>query len=129
VEAATKYHFSIENVAKTYYILDSSLELNWLRTQMNSYPIQNQWDELARARFRDDLERAQSKLSVSVLKSKSKKSIDKPLSERIESWLKQNKHLIDRWQDLLTEIKSSSNIDFVTFSVVLRELFDFAQAG
>lgn len=129
VEAATKYHFAIENVAKTYYILDGNLELNWLRTQMNSYPIENQWDELARSRFRDDLERAQSKLSVSVLKLKSKKAIDKPLTERIDLWLKQNKHLIDRWQNLLTEIKSSSSSDFVTFSVVLRELFDFAQAG
>lgn len=129
VEAATKNNFSIADVAKTYYALDSSMELNWLRTQMNAYSIENQWDELARSGFRDDLDRAQRKLCVSVLKLKSKKVADKPIEERIEAWLKQNKNLIERWQNLLAEIKSSDNVHFVTYSVVLRELFDFAQAG
>lgn len=127
VEAATKNNLSLENIAQTYYILDGTLELNWLRTQMNSYTIENQWDELARSRFRDDLERAQSKLSVNVLKLKSKKVMEKPLTERIDAWLLQNKHLIDRWQNLLAEIKASNTVDFVTFSVVLRELSDFAK--
>jgi len=127
VEAAIKNNLSLENIAQTYYFLDGTLELNWLRTQMNSYAIENQWDELARSRFRDDLERAQSKLSVNVLKLKSKKIIEKPLTERIDAWLLQNKHLIDRWQNLLAEIKASNTVDFVTFSVVLRELSDFAK--
>lgn len=129
VEAATKYNFSIADVAKTYYTLDSALELNWLRNQMNSYAIENQWDELARSGFRDDLDRAQRKLCVSVLKLKSKKLIDKSIDERIDTWLQQNKNLVSRWQNLLTEIKSSGNVYFITYSVVLRELFDFAQAG
>lgn len=129
VEAATKYTFSITDVAKTYYTLDSSLELNWLRNQMNSYTIENQWDELARSGFRDDLDRAQRKLCVSVLKLKSKKVADKSVEERIEAWLNQNRSLIERWQNLLGEIKSNSNVHFVTYSVVLRELFDFALAS
>jgi glutamate dehydrogenase len=128
VEAATKYHFDIADVAKTYYTLDSSMELNWLRKQMNTYAIENQWDELARSAFRDDLDRAQKKLSVSVLKLKSKKIIGKNIDERFECWLSQNKHLIDRWQNLVTEIKASTTVEFVTYSVILRELFDFAQA-
>jgi glutamate dehydrogenase len=127
VEAAIKNNLSLEKIAQTYYILDGSLELNWIRTQMNSYSIENQWDELARSRFRDDLERAQSKLSVNVLKLKSKKVADKSLPEKVDAWLSQNKHLIDRWQNLLAEIKASNTVDFVTFSVVLRELADFAK--
>jgi glutamate dehydrogenase len=125
VEVATKHQFAVTDVAKVYYALDSLLELDWLRMQMNSYIIENQWDELARSRFRDDLEKAQSKLSVSVLNLKSKKIVDKPFEERINAWLKVSKHLIDRWQNLITEIKSSTNVDFVTYSVVLRELADF----
>jgi glutamate dehydrogenase len=128
VHAAIKYHFDISEVAKTYYILDLKLELNWLREQMNAYSIENQWDELARSAFRDDLDRAQKKLSISVLKLKSKKMIGKLIEERIEYWISQNKHLIDRWQNLLAEIKASPNVAFVTYSVILRELFDFAQA-
>jgi glutamate dehydrogenase len=129
VEASTKYHFEVTDVAKMYYTLDSHLELNWLRDQMNAYSIENQWDELARSGFRDDLDRVQKKLSVSVLKLKSKKVMGKTTEERIEEWLNQHQFLIKRWQNLLAEIKSSPNVAFVTYSVVLRELFDFAQAG
>ncbi len=129
VEAARKEELPIADVAKVYYGLGTSLELNWLRDQMNSYPMENQWDELARAGFRDDLDKVQRKLSVSVLKVKSKKTNGKSIEERIEHWLQQNKLLTQRWQDLLAEIKSTNSVGFVTYSVVLRELFDFAQAG
>ena len=55
VEAAHKYELDLSEVAKTYYLLGNRLELNWLRELMNSYVVENQWDELARAGFRDDL--------------------------------------------------------------------------
>jgi glutamate dehydrogenase len=129
VEMAMKHQFAIADVAKTYYTLDSILEMSWLRHQMNIYPIDNQWDELARSRFRDDLERAQSKLSVNVLKFKSKKLHDKTIEERANAWLQTNPHLVSRWQDLLAEVKSSSNVDFVAYSVILRELYDFSQTS
>jgi glutamate dehydrogenase len=128
VEGARKYELDLLDVAKTYYSLGAHLELNWLRDQMNSYSIENQWDELARSGYRDDLDRAQRKLSVSVLKFKLKKNAEKTIEERIKSWLKQHKFIVVRWENLLAEMKSSNNVGFVTFSVVLRELFDFAQA-
>lgn len=128
VEAAHKHDLDVSEVAETYYALDARLELNWLRDQMNSYPMETQWDELARSGFRDDLDRVQRKLSVSVLKYKMKKLIDKKIDDRIDAWLGQNKFLVNRWQNLLADIKSSDNVGFVTFSVVLRELFDFAEA-
>jgi hypothetical protein len=37
--------------------------------------------------------------------------------------------LLDRWQKLLADIRSSDIVGFVTYSVVLRELFEFAQAS
>ena len=129
VEAMHTSDLDLLDIAKTYYKLGSYLELNWLREQMNAYPIDNQWDELARSGFRDDLDRVQRKLSISVLALKYKKSQDKTIDQRINSWLKKHHLVISRWQNLLAEIKSSNNVGFVTYSVVLRELFDFAQAG
>jgi glutamate dehydrogenase len=93
---------------------------------MNAYPMENQWDELARSGFRDDLDRVQRKLSTSVLSLKVK---NKTIDERIDIWLEGHQLLMDRWQNLLADIKSTNNAGFVTYSVVLRELFDFAQAG
>ncbi|HSW93826.1 MAG TPA: NAD-glutamate dehydrogenase [Gammaproteobacteria bacterium] len=129
VEAAIKNNLNITDMAETYYALGNYLELNWLRDQMNLYPMENQWDELARSGFRDDLDRAQRKLSVSVLLLKQKKAKQATIAERIETWLEKYALLIERWQNLVAEIKSSNNVGFVTYSVVLRELFDFAQAG
>lgn len=129
IEASKKYDLDLFEVATTYYQLGTKLELNWLREMMGSYAIDTQWDELARAGFRDDLDRVQRKLSARVLTMKTKEVKDKDISERIEIWIQRYHFLIDRWQQLLTDIKASENIDFVTYSVVLRELFEFAQAA
>jgi glutamate dehydrogenase len=127
VEAARKNNFPVTAMAQTFYSLGNYLELNWLREQLNSYAMDNQWDELARSGFRDDLDNVQRKLSINVLSFKTRKKLTN--EERIEAWLEENKILIERWKNLLADIKSSANVGFVTFSVVLRELFDFAQAG
>lgn len=129
VEAAQKYELDLAEVAKTYYLLGNRLELNWLRELMNSYTIENQWDELARAGFRDDLDRVQRKLSVRVLSMKGKDNKDKSIEARINIWINRYQFLIERWQKLLSDVKSSDVVGFVTYSVVLRELFDFAQAS
>ena len=125
VEAARHNDLPITDIARAYYTLGHHLSLNWLRDQMNAYPMENQWDELARSGFRDDLDRAQRKLSVNVFALKSK---NKTTDERIQHWLSVNHLQITRWQNLIADIKSSTNVGFVTYSVVLRELFDFAQA-
>ena len=129
VEAAQRYELDLSDVAKTYYLLGNRLELNWLRELMNSYIVENQWDELARAGFRDDLDRVQRKLSARVLTLKIKEVKGRNIEERVDIWINRYQFLMERWQKLLTDIKSSDMVGFVTYSVVLRELFDFAQAA
>ena len=55
VESAQKYQLDLSELATTYYLLGNQLELNWIRELMNTYEVENQWEELARAGFRDDL--------------------------------------------------------------------------
>jgi glutamate dehydrogenase len=129
IEASSKYQLDLSETAKTYYILGNRLELNWLRESMNAYDVSNQWDELARAGFRDDLDRVQRKLSARVLTIKTKDIKGKDIEERINVWINRHQFLIERWQKLMSDIKSSDSIGFVTYSVVLRELFDFVQAA
>lgn len=129
VEAAQKYELDLSEVAKTYYLLGNYLQLNWLRELMNSYVVEHQWDELARAGFRDDLDRIQRKLCSRVLTMKAKDIKSKSIEDRINIWINRHQFLMDRWQKLLADIKSSDTVGFVTYSVVLRELFDFAQAA
>jgi len=129
VEAAQKYKLDLSEVAKTYFLIGNRLELNWLRDLMNTYVVQNEWDELARAGFRDDLDRVQRKISAKILSMKAKGIKEKTIEERIDIWINRYQFLIERWQKLLGDIKSSDIVGFVTYSVVLRELFDFTQAA
>lgn len=129
VEASNKYELDLGDVAKTYYELGARLELNWLREMMTQYVVVDQWDELARSGFRDDLDRVQRKLCLGILTMKIKDKQEKTIDERINLWIKKNELILERWHKLLTDIKSSDAIGFVTYSVVLRELFDFVQAA
>jgi glutamate dehydrogenase len=129
VEASLKYELDLEEVARTYYLLGNRLELNYLREMMNAYVIGSQWDELARSGFRDDLDRAQRKLAARILTMKGRNGKVLTTEDRIDLWVKRYHFLHDRWQKLLADIKSSDIVGFVTYSVVLRELFDFAQAS
>ena len=129
VEAAREFNLDLTDVAKTYYLLGNRLELNWLRELIDAYNVENQWDELARAGFRDDLDRIQRVLSAQVLLVKTPETRGTSIPERIEIWINNHVFFVERWQKLLTDLKASEIVGFVTYSVVLRELFDFAQAS
>lgn len=128
IEASQKYEIDLLSVAKAYFIIGNKLELNWLRESMNAYVVESQWDELARAGFRDDLDRVQRKLAVKILMAKTKETKDKNIDAKVDAWINRYQFLIERWQKLLSDIKSTDLAGFVTYSVVLRELFDFVQA-
>src|SRR3990167_1847174 len=102
VEASKKSHLPLQDLAKIYYLLGIRLELNWLRELMNSYVVDDQWDELARSGFRDDLDCVQRKLSISVLKLKSSSEL-LSIDEQIDYWMKKYKFLMERWKNLLTD--------------------------
>jgi glutamate dehydrogenase len=129
VDATHKHELDLSDMAKTYYQLGNRLELNWIREMINTYAVNDQWDELARAGFRDDIDRIQRKLSVHVLTMKMKDGVERNIDERIDYWLNKHAFISKRWLTLVAEIKSSDSVGFVTYSVVLRELFDFAQVG
>lgn len=128
IEASRKNELDLISVARAYFLLGNRLELNWLRESMNSYVVETQWDELARAGFRDDLDRVQRKLTVKILTTKLKEIKDKDIDSKIDTWISRHPFFIERWQKLLADIKSTDLIGFVTYSVVLRELFDSVQA-
>jgi len=129
VEAARLSHFSLDEVAQTYYLLGNLIDLKWFREAIGSYLLDTQWGELGRSSFRDDLDRVQRILSINILLFAKRKMKKAPITERVQAWLNEQQVFIHRWKSLLADIKSSVNVEFVTFSVLLRELFDFAEAS
>lgn len=129
-QSASHYKLPLSDLAKAYYGLGETLRLNWLRESMSNYSVQTLWDELARAGFRDDLDRVQGKLAAKLLSSKLKEMQGaESIAEKISIWIKRCRFLSERWYHLLDDMQNSDRVDYVTYSVVLRELFDFAQSA
>lgn len=129
VEASRQSQLTLEEVARTYYVLGNRLDLIWMRESISNFSTESQWGELGRSSIRDDLDRVQRKLSISVLLLTKKKMKKATIDERIDAWLMEHQIFIDRWKTLLSDIKSTGNIEFVTYSVLVRELSDFVDAS
>lgn len=127
VEAAITHKFPIEQVASVYFAIGNRLHLGWFRELIKKHAITNHWEALARASFRDDLDRQQRNLAIRILKSNGKKYKD--IDALIDHWLKRHVLLVDRWEYFVAELKNTPEADFTMFSVALRELLDMSQMG
>lgn len=125
VEAALLHKFPVEQVAAVYFAIGSRLDLDWFREIIKKHSISNHWEALARATFRDDLDRQQRNLTIGILKINSEKFKD--VESLIDHWLKRHILFVERWEYFVTELKNTPDADFTMFSVALRELLDMSQ--
>jgi len=125
VAAAGHDHASVDEVASLYFDIGSRLDLDWMREKIKQHPVNNHWDAMARAAFRDDLDRQQRTLTVSVL------TLIRayPVENAVDMWMRVHEWLIKRWDEVLNDLKSQNKHDFVMFAVALRELLDLAHAS
>jgi len=125
INIAENSKLNIDTVASLYYAVGSELKLGWFRGEISSQPVNNHWDALTRSACRDDVDYYQSAITKVILKV-SDKSLE--LDEKLKVWLENNEPLVDRWNNLLLDIKSSPNNEFTKFSIAIRELLDLSQA-
>ncbi|WP_370260042.1 NAD-glutamate dehydrogenase [Idiomarina sp.] len=110
---------SYQTVGNMYFYLGARLNLHWFLNQINNQPVANHWQALARAAFREELDWQQRALTLVVLKSAS--DIGEPL-EMLDDWMEQNESLLQRWQSMLSDFRTTKSHEFAKFSVALREL-------
>lgn len=127
VEAATINKFPVEKVATIYYAVGTRLQLGWFRELIKNHAVSNHWEALARATFRDDLDRQQRNLTVNIMHSNGQ-ALNEP-EHLIDAWFGKHHILVSRWEYFATELKNSPEADFTMFAVALRELLDLAQAS
>lgn len=107
-------------VSNTYFKLGARMGLHWFLTQITHQPVQNHWQALARASYREELDWQQRTLTDVVLRSFDDKEQD--VDAQIDAWMEANNAVLHRWQQMLSEFKTSQSHDFAKFSVALREL-------
>ncbi|MGO2415688.1 MAG: NAD-glutamate dehydrogenase domain-containing protein, partial [Cobetia crustatorum] len=125
IEAAKVTGEKINRVAETFYGIGHRLELPWVGDKISGLDVQDSWQAQARESFRDDLDRQQLALTVSVLKQD---NAPREIDERVDRWMTSHEHLVGRWCALLGEMKSGAPLSFPLFAVALRELVDLAES-
>jgi len=126
VEASTIHKIPMPQVAAIYYSIGHRLQLDWFRELIKRHVVSNHWEALARAAFRDDLDRQQRNLTISIIHHNGSALNQTELL--IDRWFKKHTLLVKRWEYFVTELKNSPILDFTMFAVVLRELLDMGLA-
>lgn len=126
IEAAHEIEADITDVAKIYFAIGEKLDLGWIRSLIIAHPVENHWEALSREALRDDLDWQQRLLSASVLSSEFR---DPSIQKSLDSWMQNYQDLIDRWQLMLAELRSSTAMNYTMYFVAVRELLDLTQTS
>ncbi len=114
---------SREFVAKVYFTLGQRLDLHWFLEQITRQPVNNHWQALARASFREELDWQQRSLAAVLLNCGCSKSKPEPsIDLLVDTWFAANEQPLTRWKQILADFRTSQNHEFAKFSVALREL-------
>lgn len=130
VEAADLGKLPLLEVATAYFVIGEHLKLDWFRDEIDKHLVANTWDALARAACKDDLDRQQRTITMAVL-SYPLCLVDGAHNSVActEAWMADHKVLIERWQMMVSDLRTTKVKEFTMFTVALRELLDLAQAS
>ncbi len=115
----------INNVADIYFIVSDELGLAWLQELILSYREETNWDALAKAALRDDIDILHRDLVRNILND----SVNDNKSGGVlyTAWQEKHQIVVDRWKETMLNLKSSNIAEFALFTVVCRELKDLVQ--
>ncbi|MCP1326988.1 NAD-glutamate dehydrogenase, partial [Halomonas sp. 707D4] len=95
IHAARATNEKPQRVAEVFYEIGNRLELPWMTHQVTQLEVRDAWQAQARETFRDDIDRQQLALTVSVLKLDAG---SRDTQELVEQWLEQHAELHRRWR-------------------------------
>lgn len=123
IEGAYRSKKPLKLMVEIYYKLTSRLSFGWMRAELSQMRDQGYWELLAGSSLRDDLDRLQCDLAISVIKE-----TDKNLSvkSRIDKWIDSYDFLIRRWIYMISNLKTG-NQQFTQYHAVMRALGDLVQ--
>ncbi|WP_267224051.1 NAD-glutamate dehydrogenase [Dyella silvae] len=122
VEVAQQSGQPITKVASVFYELGESLDLEWLRSQIEALPVEGAWHAQARGSLLDELNHQHRALALQVL---SLTGASKDVSP-VQAWLQRDDATLKYTRNMLAEILTQ-NADYPIASVAVRRLAQLAQ--
>lgn len=117
ISAQLEHKFDV--VARLYFLLGDQLSLHWFLQQINNQAVDNHWQALARASFREELDWQQRGLTLRMLEGS---KLSQSAEEVLDEWMGKNESKLARWKSIVAEFKVGKSHEFAKFSVALREL-------
>ncbi len=113
----------LANVAKMYFLVGQRFGLGALRERTETFGTQSHWDRLAVSAAIEELFAHQTTITTRVLESaKSGKGGKDSGAKALEAWIEGNKTRVDRFDQVLAEIKSADAISLSMLTVANRQL-------
>ena len=106
-------------VAAVYFALGGVLDLYWLGAQISALPADTRWQGLARGALRIDLSNLARSLAADAVRHAPE--LDDPAA-LVEAWTARFPAQIERYRQLLADVRGSQSIEMPMLSVLLREL-------
>ena len=119
-DLAATYKPDVIEIAKMYATFNEKLGLYWLHVAAEDLSVGDRWHAIARGKLRDEFFLMRRELAIQILRMRGKRD----LTSAADLWLSERKERVERFKDMLEEMKIRSEIDFATLSVAARELRD-----
>ena len=118
VSIARRTRRDVAAVAAVYFILGRRFGLEWLRDKAASAKVDNHWQKQAVAALVDDLFAHQTALTVRVLEAAERLPSEAP----VDGWIAQHRPVVERVEQLLSELRTQPNVDLAMLAVANRQL-------
>jgi glutamate dehydrogenase len=122
VEVAQQTGQPIAKVANVFFELGHTLDLEWLRGQIEALPVEGHWHAQARGSLLDELNHQHRALAIQVLAMSGGNSEVSP----VQAWLNRDDPTLKYTRGMLAEILTQ-NADYPIASVAVRRLAQLAQ--
>ena len=121
LNVSEKNNKPLDELAKGFFTLNEIIDLRWFRRSVRSLSSQSYWGTVAASALRDDIDRIQCDLALSLLEHPGRTE-----SDRIKNWMKHFENPINRWLEIVNDLKLGQS-NYVSLSIALRSLLDLAQ--
>ena len=122
-EVAAALQCETETVARLYFALGGRLEFPWLRARIDRLATSSHWQTLAKAALRDDLGSMQRQLTAVALRAAPN---ERDPARLVALWEAAHKMLLERFGQVLADMRTAESPDFAMLAVAMRELRNLA---
>jgi len=118
VRIASRTGQDVPAVAAVYFQLGRRFGLEWLRGKAIDTKTDNHWQKQAVAAIVDDLFAHQTELTVRVLDGIGAQPAEAP----VDSWIAVRRPVVERVEQLMSELRTQANVDLAMLAVANRQL-------